>query len=113
MSKSPVLSTPKGTVSPADEWARVRNVLVLPMSENDAGAATVRDYLKVLLLRVWDEEEGFSGKRPFGNGGWKHDIYRPLIKFGFVAGCLDADGFIDSVDKVAADKLIRAAIASF
>ena len=32
---------------------------------------TVKDYLKTLLHTLWDEEDGFSGKRPFGNSGWQ------------------------------------------
>lgn len=43
----------------------------IPIQENDAGAKTIGEYLKKLLLTLWDEEDGFSGKRPFGNSSWK------------------------------------------
>jgi hypothetical protein len=61
------------TMAPAE-------VLALPMESNDADAETIRDYLVTLLSVVWDGQEGFSGKRPFGNSGWVHDLYAPLIK---------------------------------
>lgn len=46
---------------------------------NDAYAETIRDYLKRLLVLVWEEGDCFDGKRPFGNSGWDHDIYSTLI----------------------------------
>ena len=53
----------------------------------------VVDYLRKLLLAVWEENESFSGKRPFGNSGWEFDILLPLAKAGFVdLGELDEDG---------------------
>lgn len=46
---------------------------------SDAGSdLTCREYLCTLLQTVWDEKEGFSGKRPFGTSGWEHDIYGAL-----------------------------------
>jgi hypothetical protein len=42
--------------------------------DSDAGDnITVRDYLFKILMMVWDE--GFDGKRPFGNSGWDHELY--------------------------------------
>lgn len=52
---------------------------------NDAGAATVRDYLIKLLALVWAEDEGFDGKRPFGNSGWTYDLMEALMNAGIVA----------------------------
>lgn len=53
-----------------------KEYIKIPMQENDAGAKTVGEYLKILLLTLWDEEDCFSGKRPFGNSGWKiRDLY--------------------------------------
>lgn len=71
-----------------------KKVLDLPMGENDANASTVGDYLIKLLLTLWKEGEGFSGKRPFGNSGWEYELYSPLIKAGMVKGELDEDGYI-------------------
>lgn len=54
---------------------------------------TVRDYLRILLLQLWAQQEGFSGKRPFGNSGWEYDLLFPLAKAGFVdLGPMDEDG---------------------
>lgn len=81
-------------------------ILDLPMEENDAGADTIRLYLKALLARVLLDYEGFSGKRPFGNSGWMHDLYRPLVTAGLVAG--DEDGY--PVDEMVAFSFIGEAV---
>lgn len=85
-------------------------LLALPLGPNDAQAATVRDYLIELLCVVWREDEAFSGKRPFGNSGWAHDIYVPMVKAGLITGTLDDDGYVEVCDIKAADQLIFAAI---
>jgi hypothetical protein len=85
-------------------------ILALPMRGNDAGAETVREYLKALLRELWREGEGFSGKRPFGNSGWECDLYEPLIQAGAIGGAFDDDGNIEHVDETAARAAIAAAI---
>ncbi|MDF2695260.1 MAG: hypothetical protein K0S65_3643 [Labilithrix sp.] len=40
----------------------------------DTDATTVGEYLAELLITLLTEEEGFSGKRPFGNSGWIADL---------------------------------------
>lgn len=85
-------------------------VLDLPMDKNDAGAATVRAYMKALLRKVLTETEGFSGKRPFGNSGWNRDMHKPLVKAGLVAGQIDEDGDLDGHDIKAADALLLQAV---
>jgi hypothetical protein len=85
-------------------------LLALRLDGNDADAATVRDYLIELLRKLWREEEGFSGKRPFGNSGWCYDVYGPMVRAGFVAGSFDEDGFIEDADITAADALMDKAI---
>lgn len=91
-------------------------ILALPMQPNDADAATIRDYLVKLLAVLWDEGEGFSGKRPFGNSGWESDLYLPLVKAGIVAGKIDEEeGWLDEISDDAeqlANKLIARAIRS-
>ncbi len=67
---------------------------------------TILDYLRILLETLWDEGEGFSGKRPFGNSGWEYELYTPLVKHGFVRGTLDEYGYIDTFDADAANKLV-------
>jgi hypothetical protein len=89
-------------------------VLSLPLGPNDSGASTVRGYLIALLTEVWNEEEGFSGKRPFGNSGWQYELYVPLGRAGMIDGLtLDEDGYVDQFPRSsrdAADALILAAI---
>lgn len=88
-----------------------RAILRTPMpDENDADAETVGDYLITLLAAVWREADQFSGKRPFGNSGWKQDIAKALIVAGHVAGRLDEDGCVDDLDDEAADRMVRSAI---
>lgn len=58
---------------------------------------TVRHYLQLLMTTLWNEQEGFSGKRPFGNSGWDYDLYAPLIKAGFIKGTLDEDGYVETM----------------
>lgn len=76
-------------------------ILTCPMGNNDAGAATVGDYMIELLARLWVEEEGFSSKRPFGNSGWCWEVYEALQEAGHLGDDFDTDD---------ADKMIVAAI---
>lgn len=87
-----------------------RRVLDLSMPENDARAATIREYLLQLLRALWREESGFSGKRPFGNSDWQYDLYIPLHKAGLIDGRLDEDGYVEEMDHEAGARLILAAI---
>lgn len=84
-------------------------ILDIKMSDNDADAKTVRDYLKALLSAIWEEGESFSGKRPFGNSGWEYDLYRPLVEAGAVKGKI-VDGELADVDERAADQAVFDAI---
>lgn len=71
---------------------------------SDVGSGTIREYLHALLLAVWEEGEGFSGKRPFGNSGWEFDLYVPLAKEGFLdLGPLDRDVWTEEQLNVARD----------
>jgi len=59
---------------------------------------SIREYLSILLLTLWKEGEGFSGKRPFGNSGWDRDLYKPLVKAGVINGSLYDDGYLEDYD---------------
>lgn len=89
-------------------------LLDMPLNEratdDSGGAKTLREYLVALLLTLWDEEDGFSGKRPFGNSGWKYPIYETMIEECVVAGTLDEYGDVVEIDSDAADELIMKAI---
>jgi hypothetical protein len=84
----------------------VQQILALPMDKNDANAATIGDYLVRLAEQAWVEEEGFSGKRPFGNSGWQHEIYIALIKNEAITGELDEYGYIEDYDGQSADRIM-------
>lgn len=85
---------------------QARQILELPMGDNDADAATVRDYLITLLRRVWVMNEEFSGKYPFGNSDWQCELYGELAE----AGLIDRDENDEHVDEAQGDRLILAAI---
>lgn len=91
-----------------------QNILDIPMEKNDAKAATIRDYLKKLISTLWEKDEGFSGKRPFGNSGWKQEVYAALIRARIMNGAIDDDGYpeYDSEAEEDADQMIQSAIQS-
>lgn len=55
------------------------------------GEVSIRLYLAELLRAIWNEGEGFSGKRPFGNSGWQIDLFLPLVAAGVIKGEIDDD----------------------
>jgi hypothetical protein len=67
------------------------------IDHSDAGDdITVRQYFSSLLRTMWEEEEGFSGKRPFGNSGWQGEIHAALIGAGYLKGkVVDGYGEVD------------------
>jgi hypothetical protein len=89
-----------------------RQVLDTRMQPNDANATTIQGYLVLLAAAVWRENEGFSGKRPFGNSGWDVELYRALGEAGYIQWEVDEDGEIENFDNEAADRLIESAISA-
>lgn len=87
-------------------------ILDCPMDpdENDAGARTVGEYLALLLKQVWHEEQGFSGKRPFGNSSWQWEIYVALGEAGLIEVTRNEWDEPDLADRDAIDALIEKAI---
>lgn len=65
------------------------------LSSDFAYEISVREYIKELLLELFREVENFSGKRPFGNSGWIHDIEAHFVASGFIPGKVDADGYVE------------------
>ena len=59
---------------------------------------TIADWLLIILETIMFEQEGFSGKRPFGNSSWEGEAEVALIKAGFLEGVVDEDGYIKSVE---------------
>lgn len=90
---------------PAPEPCENPGLLDAVGSFPDAGGdMTVREYLCALLSTLWNEGEGFSGKRPFGNSGWEFGIFKVLIREGAVEGSLDEDGYIEDMNGEAQKK---------
>jgi hypothetical protein len=89
-------------------------ILAVPMDENDAGAATIGDYLSKLLLELWREGEGFDGKRPFGNSSWEYELYVALARADVIPATLDEDGYWEGDEdaRVRANELIERAITA-
>jgi hypothetical protein len=86
--------------------ARCVDYAKIPMQKNDIGAKTIGEYFEKLLLTLWDEQEAFSGKRPFGNSGWEYDVYASLIAAGVLDGSLDEEGYVEDVSYSAANDIV-------
>lgn len=89
------------------------NILDIEMQENDAKAKTIKEYLKKLLLGVWIKEESFNGKRPFGNSGWKYEVYVALARAKVISADMDDDNYIQDIslaEEEKANNLIAEAI---
>lgn len=54
---------------------------------------SIREYLKLILDKVWEDDECFNGKRPFGNSGWQDQVHDILAENGLMAstGYFSAD----------------------
>lgn len=85
-------------------------ILSCHMQENDANAATIKEYLHALLSLLWKNGEGFSSKRPFGNSGWQYELYQALVFGHLIPGDVDEDGYADNYNRDAADDMITTSI---
>lgn len=66
-----------------------KEILHIPLDSNasqESGSETVGGYLIRLAELQWRRRDGIDGKRPFGTGGWRWDIWRSLAKAGVVPG---------------------------
>lgn len=78
---------------------QIEQILNHKYSRWDLGECTIRHYLISLAAAVWDDGEGFSGKRPFGNSGWQWDVYCALADGGFITGHREEDGYWTELDE--------------
>jgi hypothetical protein len=97
----------KGTVPVEPSPQQVLDLALDP--SNDSGADSIRGYLIALLGQLWHHGEDYV-KRPFGNSGWQDDLYKPLVKAGYLPGTFDEDGELDEIDYRAGERVIVAAI---
>lgn len=89
-------------------------ILDYPHNFRDTDADNIREYLFRLLEALWLEDEGFSGKRPFGNSGWQYDLHEPLVRMGAIQGHIDdEDNWVEvnGVDTNEAHALVHNLIA--
>jgi hypothetical protein len=70
---------------------------------SELGELSFRDYFRELLCAVISEGERFSGKRPFGNSGWFHELAEGLGKAGLVDDIDDSAKVGDALLKMIAD----------
>jgi hypothetical protein len=91
-----------------------KDYLNCKMQRNDAGAKTVKEYFRNLLLQLYYEGEGFSGKRPFGNSNWEYEIYSAWVEAGLLKGTFDKDGYLEDYDSTAGNiHLLRCLKAAY
>lgn len=82
-------------------------ILELPVMRWDISAElSMREYFERLFIKLWDEADNFSGNRPYGNSGWKWDVYATLIKYKIIEGELDEKGYVKEIDEKAASKFV-------
>lgn len=81
-------------------------ILDYPWEFDDVEASNIKEYLEALLLHLWEEGEGFSGKRPFGNSGWEYDIYHPLVVMKCVEGEISENDDLLSINEEQANDLV-------
>lgn len=85
----------------------IGEILKLPVEEE---AENIGAFLHKLLITLWVEGEGFSGKRPFGDSNWDFVLYKTLVNFEVVDGSIDEYGNLESFNEEAADQIIRLCI---
>jgi hypothetical protein len=88
-------------------------ILALPIGVNDCDAKTIGEYLGKLLSTLWEEAEGFSGKRPFGNSGWQGPVEVALVRGGVVRGNIIEETYgcwLDDYDEPGAEAAVQLAI---
>lgn len=83
--------------------------LLAPVQSRDVGNMTVKDYLVLLLETLW-EDDNFTSKRPFGNSGWRYDIFEAFARAGLVDGAWDKYGYLETVDRATCEEIIKEAI---
>lgn len=91
---------------------KLQQILATPMVRTERGD-TIRDFLVSLLLQLWQDKDGFSGKYPFGDSMWEWEVYSSLVAAGHTSGTLNEQGYIDEdsdFDPDYADFLILKAI---
>lgn len=96
--------------APKPTPAVYQQILACRMGDNDARAETVGQYLGALSRMVWEYEQSFDGKRPFGNSSWQWEVYEALGKAGIIEVTYDKWEEPQLADRDEVDGLIYGAI---
>lgn len=76
---------------------------------------SIREFFHELMQKLWDEQDGFSGKRPFGNSCWEFPVIYALIEAGAIPGTVtyDEDGYVEEshFDRKVAHEFVRGLIS--
>lgn len=95
---------------PVAEGSDFETILSFRFNSMDHGEIAVREFLYLLLKTLWDEGEGFSGKRPFGNSGWEYGLLEAAGLAGAyevnVSDLGDGEIEVEVVDMKVANKYI-------
>lgn len=80
------------------------DALQVELTLPDGRTMTIKRYFLELLASLWNDGEGFSSKRPLGDGDWRGTLYCELAQNGFI-NCKfdDDDGGLVDVDPGAHD----------
>jgi hypothetical protein len=91
------------------DTAYYENILSSPMAVCcDFDDISIREYLHKLLEELWEKQDSFNGKRPFGNSGWNLDLIYSLIACGYIPGKFDPDWEDCRIDDSReADRLVK------
>lgn len=64
---------------------------VVVFDDDDDSVMTIGEFFHACMIRLWEEEDGFSGKRPLGGSGWSYEMREVLVdKFNCSQGEADA-----------------------
>lgn len=86
-------------VKPMQPLVSIYNkALDLRFNHSILGDVSLREFFCNLLLKLWEDPCGFSGKRPWGNSSWDEPVYAALIKAGIISGEFDSEGYIKRCD---------------
>ena len=70
---------------------------------------TIREFFNEMLQKLWDETDGFSGTRPFGNSCWDYPVMEALGKAGAFPATITKSEYEDEPDDVRYDVRVASA----
>ena len=74
--------------------------------------STLRNYFKTLLRTLWNESDGFSGKRQLGDSDWQDSLAMDMIEAALLEGEYNAPWDRHDYDSIAFDIMIKKCISA-